>query len=394
VLNNILYFEASDNSPQFMEQLWRSDGTAAGTYKIRDFDGGLVHTGAKDMVACGSKVFFTANDGVNGLELWATDGTNAGTYMVKDICTSGCQQGPFSLTDVNGSLYFNARTPNGFGLWKSNGTTAGTVLLYDFGSNPPHQFTNLNGVLFFEGYDSQHGTELWKSDGSAAGTFMIKDINPAAGNTFSQSQQILALNGIVCFGADDGVHGSQLWKSDGTAAGTVMIRDFSLGGVYLTGMVSLQVVSANGKMYFQQGAVLWQTDGTSSGTIMIPNSLPGPYVPFNLTRAGDNLFFTADAGFGRELYKLDLNYPVTGLPSVEQASQTVTAQPVPATGTVIIKNTDLKLSGKQATISDIGGRIVHDFHLAPSYELDIHSWAPGVYILHLPDGAALKIVKE
>ena len=33
----------------------------------------------------GGTLFFTANDGVNGTELWKSDGTAAGTVMVKDI---------------------------------------------------------------------------------------------------------------------------------------------------------------------------------------------------------------------------------------------------------------------------------------------------------------------
>ena len=37
------------------------------------------------MRAAGSEVFFVASDGVHGTELWRTDGTAAGTAMVADI---------------------------------------------------------------------------------------------------------------------------------------------------------------------------------------------------------------------------------------------------------------------------------------------------------------------
>ena len=33
----------------------------------------------------GGTLFFTANDGIHGLELWKSDGTAAGTVLVKDI---------------------------------------------------------------------------------------------------------------------------------------------------------------------------------------------------------------------------------------------------------------------------------------------------------------------
>src|SRR5438105_2584506 len=38
-----------------------------------------------NLVQVGSTAFFTADDGVNGRELWKSDGTPAGTSLVKDI---------------------------------------------------------------------------------------------------------------------------------------------------------------------------------------------------------------------------------------------------------------------------------------------------------------------
>src|SRR5262249_20282676 len=38
-----------------------------------------------DLVVIGSTTYFSASDGVHGLELWKSDGTTAGTVMIKDI---------------------------------------------------------------------------------------------------------------------------------------------------------------------------------------------------------------------------------------------------------------------------------------------------------------------
>jgi ELWxxDGT repeat protein len=76
--------------------------------------------------------FFAANDGVHGVELWKSNGTGAGTLLVKDINPGGATSYPSLLTNVNGTLFFRANNGvNGYQLWKSNGSAAGTVMVKD-----------------------------------------------------------------------------------------------------------------------------------------------------------------------------------------------------------------------------------------------------------------------
>ena len=64
-------------------------------------------------------LYFTTSDG-NGTELWKSDGTAAGTVSVTGVV------GPSNLTNFNGKLFFGEGGISG-GLYKSDGTAAGTV---------------------------------------------------------------------------------------------------------------------------------------------------------------------------------------------------------------------------------------------------------------------------
>jgi trimeric autotransporter adhesin len=102
-------------------------------------------------------------------ELWKSDGTLAGTVLVKDIKPRPMIRplgGSFELTNVNGTLFFANNGTNGVELWKSDGTDPGTVLVMDIFPGPAssnvNQLTNVNGTLFFTADNGTNGVELWK----------------------------------------------------------------------------------------------------------------------------------------------------------------------------------------------------------------------------------------
>lgn len=124
-----------------------------------------------DITAVGATVFFTANDGIHGSQLWRTDGTAAGTILVSDLTSGFPPANPTYLTNVNGSLFFIAYSGQ---LWESNGDAAGTHLVFRNALYP----TNVNGTLFFAGSDQANGIgrELWRTNGTPAGTTLVADI--------------------------------------------------------------------------------------------------------------------------------------------------------------------------------------------------------------------------
>src|SRR5207247_9792688 len=108
------------------------------------------------LVRVNNTVVFPASRPDTGRELWKSDGTEAGTVLVKDIVPgpgSGAGSGPGFLTAVNGTLFFTVYHYSGDVLWKSGGTDAGTVLVNDLNQGGPawsgrRNRTGGNGRLF------------------------------------------------------------------------------------------------------------------------------------------------------------------------------------------------------------------------------------------------------
>lgn len=72
----------------------------------------------------------------------------------------------------------------------------------------------------------------------------------------------------------------------------------------------------------------------------------------------------------------------------------LTIAPLPATQTLTITNTNAGLNGLPAIITDMPGRVVHRFNLEPRLTIDVSTWPAGSYLLKLPGGSALHIVKQ
>ena len=360
-LNGTLFFVADDGVNG--RELWKSDGTAEGTVLVRDIFPGTYTNGdgtypnasdPQDLVNLNGTLFFTADDGASGRELWKSDGTEAGTVLVKDLFPGTYPyydngnyegerpnaSGPDKLTAVDGQLFFIARDEiHGTELWKSDGTEAGTALVKDIyegtddGLSQSDWLKNVDGTLFFTAAEALNGRELWKSDGTAAGTVMVKDISPGGhwydeyidgiwvtGYTpdSSSPQEPVNVSGMLFFSADNGVNGRELWKSDGTAAGTVMVKDVFPGSVYDPSSSSdvpnssspQHLTEVGGKLYFAaadatSGRELWASDGTAGGTFLMGDIVAGTggSSPQSLFSHDGTLLFSADDGVaGRELW--------------------------------------------------------------------------------------------
>jgi ELWxxDGT repeat protein len=138
VANGTLYFFAVDATG--VSHLWRSDGTTGGTQPL----GAVAARPANERnrtgcdskgVAMGGNVYFAGYDSVNGTQLWKTDGTAAGTIIVSNAAAPFA--GPLLpcyLAATSNRVFFQG-TPaygaTGTELWASDGTTAGTTQIAD-----------------------------------------------------------------------------------------------------------------------------------------------------------------------------------------------------------------------------------------------------------------------
>jgi len=276
-LGNIVYFSANDGSSG--SELWRSDGTAAGTYMVKDIQPGSAGSAPIRLSVLGNQILFFANDGTHGDELWASDGTEAGTVLVKDI-KPGAGHGIRRnyLPQVRdwlvhgGALFFAADTGTGFSqLWRSDGTEAGTVFVFNPcpGCNANNfatgEFTTMNDTLYFVG-----GFDLWRSDGTTAGTIKVIDSSDDSGPR--SFKNLTGIGGLLYISGGIDIFSLDLWVSNGTKAGTRPVKDLTDKGD------PRQFTAMNGKVFFIADAHLWSTDATAAGTqqvssLMVDNSL-------------------------------------------------------------------------------------------------------------------------
>lgn len=133
------YFGGVQNA--YEQNLWTSDGTPAGTKVVfslpaaASVSGSLSPVSGREFVDMGSFLMFVGLD-TAGNEPWRTDGTPAGTYRIKDLLPPNISynggsvfEATFSQRNViDGRIYFRAFSDTAaYQVHVSDGTAAGTV---------------------------------------------------------------------------------------------------------------------------------------------------------------------------------------------------------------------------------------------------------------------------
>ena len=77
-----------------------------------------------NLITLNGIAYFSAYDGANGSELWRSDGTGAGTWLVKDIRPGSTASNPGPFAIAGGVIVFPATDYRGRNIWRSDGTAA------------------------------------------------------------------------------------------------------------------------------------------------------------------------------------------------------------------------------------------------------------------------------
>lgn len=200
VVNNIAYFRATTATEG--TELWRTDGTAAGTYILKDIWAGAGSSFTNNPIVgvSGNNVYFIANNGSSGAELWRTDGTTSGTILLGDIypgtASSGITSAKFWVG--NNGVYFTANNQvNGAEMWFSDGTVANTHLIADVAagaaSASPSRPPFFNGNHAYYWYVSG---VIYKTDGSTTGTSTLNAVAQYTAPAYSTLMAVIFDSGF------------------------------------------------------------------------------------------------------------------------------------------------------------------------------------------------------
>ena len=280
-------------------ELWRTDGTVAGTELFADLQpgGNGSNSNPGNFAVLGDLMVFNANVFPYRSELWVTDGTREGTKLVLDVAPGSEPSSPRKMRRIGSEVWFTATRNSQPEVWRTDGTTAGTVLVKTFpnvGTSEPDYYAAAGPLVLFSADDIVHGNELWASDGTPAGTVMVIDIDPGVGSG-SFPTLLMSVHDVAVFCAFKPFLGFSLFASDGTAAGTIPL---------VPGCPIKQVGTR--AVFFVSADELWKTDGTVSGTVRVADINPSGSGSIRAPiMSGGNLLFLADDGVtGEEMWSI------------------------------------------------------------------------------------------
>lgn len=198
---------------------------------LGDLRPGPLSSSPSNFVGWSGEIWFLATDGSDDRELWRTDGTLAGTRLAEDLTAGGSSAADSDdafLQVAGGRLFVGTAGPSDR-LFVKDAPDAMPELLADFGAGglDPAQAAEVGGLLVFSADDGASGLEPWVSDGTLAGTVRLVDLEAGVAGSAPEFHGVEG--GRLWFSATLSGVGNEVFTTDGTSPGTALVAEIIPG---------------------------------------------------------------------------------------------------------------------------------------------------------------------
>ena len=296
----VAFYQVGETGPGSRMQIWRTDGTRAGTFPVMFGFG----TGIPSSLNSG-RLFFAACTPGQGCEVWSSDGTVAGTGLTGEIAP-GPGNADVRQIAADGDRAF---VLTGSALWSAG--PSGVELLLET-PKIRHLVADAGRAFFLAEHARTGGFEVWTSDGTAAGTRPLTRF--AAKNPFGRYSFAALVAGRYYFTARHG-KGNQLWSLGAAPETLRRLTGFSDPQTYVS-----SIRKAGSRILFEvQGPSYERRLWASRGDVRTTAPLSGcagacPLVESDLAPLGQGRFvFKGRNAVGEALWITDGTGPGTRL---------------------------------------------------------------------------------
>jgi hypothetical protein len=240
-MGNHIYFVSENENGE--DGIYKCNGNVGGVILVKSFNNyDLQYDNHLPMFfASSTNIFFEkVNNTSSGYEIWKSDGTEAGTIFLFAFEYPYYLQS--SMTHSN-LLYFTRRntTDETYDLYRSDGTVAGTypLLTNQGGIN---NLSIFNSSMYFTAFNSQ--INYYKTDGTVVGTLIVKpDFPNGEGGSYTSNNSTYSSKYIQL---PDNSYVSKLIQFDGKQGGQIYTHNFTQLFNYIYGFHA-----GNGLLYFK-----------------------------------------------------------------------------------------------------------------------------------------------
>jgi ELWxxDGT repeat protein len=283
-VGNFFYFTTQEAGGK--TALWKSNGYANNTFKIRSADV------IKPLLTYNVALYLGIDDGVHGYELWRATSANS-FNLVKDVYPGlGSGLGD-EIVVFNNALYFKGYHPvTGSDIWKTNGTSVTNIAVNLPFTGSYGSLTEVGSTLYFSRnyiVNNIQYAELWKTNGTTPGTALVKQFTNDE-FAYIGIEQLIKFNNTLYFKFyfDGGARFDNLYKSNGTEAGTTFVETLNIDGSMS------DLIEVNNHLVFDGSSQGWPgslkvTQGDGSGFYFL--HFFNVYDPRKYIGVGDLLFF-------------------------------------------------------------------------------------------------------